>query len=1048
MYKIAHISDTHIRNLKYHDDYRAVFKQLYQTLRKEQPDYIVHCGDLAHTKTQLSPEYFDLASEFLDNLGNIAPLIIILGNHDGNLKNESREDAVSPIVKALNNPNITLLKDSGEYSPVKGLNFNVLSVFDRDNWIKPSTPSDINIALYHGSISGCLTASGWAMDLGDDTGSIFKDHDYAMLGDIHRPQALDRERRVWYCGSTIQQNFAEDPRKGLLVWEIEDKDKFSVRKVNLVNPRPFITVHLDNGKLPDIHVPRNARLRLISRKSIDVHRLRKACDMARSRWSPHSVTFLNRNESEALTSKQTYSNTVQENLRDISIQEKYIREYLKDYELEDEVMDEVLNYNKKYNQKAEEAEEVSRNVVWKIKKLKWNNFFNYGEENEINFDKLQGLVGIFGKNYSGKSSIIDAALYSLFNATAKSERRNVHVINQNRDKASGLIQIEAGGEVYQIARNLTKYDKRLKGKVTKEAKVELDFTRISDMEPLNGTTRNETDKNIRKKFGSIDDFFLTSMASQMEPLSFIKEGSTKRKEILAKFLDLEFFDRKFKLAKKDAAELRGVVKRMEGRDWASEIRKKRDILQEICEEIEVERASCENLNRFIERNKTELRVIEDSIAQIPAEVIDIDEVKADLRDKAFKIRDMLATNVSHADNKAKLSEELSRLKDELHRSPNIMGLEKQKAYHHELTQKRIKQSGVLKAAKLKLKNIQKKIKLLDEHEYDPDCQYCVSNKFVKDAHKAKSSMEQVQTSMDSAQSSLTETETMISVIAIEEIEKAIKNHHLLVKKVDQCESNIVNNDHVIRNNLSKIKLFETEVGILEDKEKLYNDNKDAIENLETLKREKVAIEKVLRKKASALTKCNKTMHDLYVEQGSTKQTIETLLEKQKELDAVQREWVAYDLFMQCMHPNGIPYVVIKNKLPLLNEEVSKILANIVDFEVFFENNDKKLDINIKHPYYDPRPLSMGSGAEKTLASMAIRLALISITNLPKSELFILDEPATALDHEHMEGFIRLLQMIKSQFKTVILISHLDSLKDVVDMTIDIDKVDGYAKVRI
>jgi DNA repair exonuclease SbcCD ATPase subunit len=72
--------------------------------------------------------------------------------------------------------------------------------------------------------------------------------------------------------------------------------------------------------------------------------------------------------------------------------------------------------------------------------------------------------------------------------------------------------------------------------------------------------------------------------------------------------------------------------------------------------------------------------------------------------------------------------------------------------------------------------------------------------------------------------------------------------------------------------------------------------------------------------------------------------------------------------------------------------------------------------------------------------------MISITNLPKSELFLMDEPATALDAEHMEGFTRLLDMIKVQFNTVIIISHLESLKDVVDMTIDIDKVDGYANV--
>ena len=68
-----------------------------------------------------------------------------------------------------------------------------------------------------------------------------------------------------------------------------------------------------------------------------------------------------------------------------------------------------------------------------------------------------------------------------------------------------------------------------------------------------------------------------------------------------------------------------------------------------------------------------------------------------------------------------------------------------------------------------------------------------------------------------------------------------------------------------------------------------------------------------------------------------------------------------------MHaPNGIAYDVIKKKLPVINEEIAKILANIVDFEVFFEDDGKKLNIFIKHPLYDPRPLEMGSGAEKTV----------------------------------------------------------------------------------
>ena len=80
MIKIAHFADTHIRNLKFHDEYRYVFNQIYKKLLRQKPDYIVHCGDLAHTKTQLSPEYFALASEFLKNLADIAPTYVILGN--------------------------------------------------------------------------------------------------------------------------------------------------------------------------------------------------------------------------------------------------------------------------------------------------------------------------------------------------------------------------------------------------------------------------------------------------------------------------------------------------------------------------------------------------------------------------------------------------------------------------------------------------------------------------------------------------------------------------------------------------------------------------------------------------------------------------------------------------------------------------------------------------------------------------------------------------------------------------------------------------------
>ena len=148
--------------------------------------------------------------------------------------------------------------------------------------------------------------------------------------------------------------------------------------------------------------------------------------------------------------------------------------------------------------------------MWRIKEIGWDNLFNYGGDNKINFEKLRGLVGIFGKNYSGKSSIIDSILFTMFNSTSKGERKNVHIVNQNKQSAKAKIKVEIGNEMVEISRNLNKYEKKLKGKVTTEAKTDLNFHNVTQDESLNGTTRNETDANIRKRLGTLDDFLLTS----------------------------------------------------------------------------------------------------------------------------------------------------------------------------------------------------------------------------------------------------------------------------------------------------------------------------------------------------------------------------------------------------------------------------------------------------------------------------------------------------------------------------------------------------------
>ena len=401
--KFAHISDTHIKNLKYHYEYRIVFEQLYQTLREQEVDYIVHCGDIAHTKTQISPEFVEMCSDFFRSLAEIAPTYIILGNHDGNLKNSSRQDALTPIVDALNLPALHLLKESGETHIDDKFCLNVLSVFDRDNWTKPSDTDKINIALYHGSISNCKTDMNWTMRNGEDTLTIFEDFDFAMLGDIHRRQYLDEVGRVWYAGSTVQQNHGETNDKGILIWDIQSKDDWEIEPIVLKNPKPFFTIPLTmKGRMPrKIDVPTGARLRLVSNNNLPLNVMKRAMDIAKHRFKPESISFLNRATGERGNVEDITDGLKTENLRDPKIQEELIDEYLKDYQVPSETLEKVYELNRAYNKIIEETEEVSRNVNWKLKTFEFDNLFNYGTDNSINFENMGGIIGIFGKIFSG-----------------------------------------------------------------------------------------------------------------------------------------------------------------------------------------------------------------------------------------------------------------------------------------------------------------------------------------------------------------------------------------------------------------------------------------------------------------------------------------------------------------------------------------------------------------------------------------------------------------------------------------------------------------------
>ena len=143
---------------------------------------------------------------------------------------------------------------------------------------------------------------------------------------------------------------------------------------------------------------------------------------------------------------------------------------------------------------------------------------------------------------------------------------------------------------------------------------------------------------------------------------------------------------------------------------------------------------------------------------------------------------------------------------------------------------------------------------------------------------------------------------------------------------------------------------------------------------------------------------------------------------------------------------GVPQEIISSALPKINSEISDILDGIAGFSVEIECDDTN-SVEIYLNYGDNRRLiELGSGMEKMIASIAIRVALTNISSLPKSSMFIIDEGFGALDESNLEACARLLRNLKSYFKNILIISHVDAIKDIVDNVIDIGWDDGFAKV--
>jgi DNA repair exonuclease SbcCD ATPase subunit len=1043
--KIFHIADIHIRNVKRHKEYRLVFNKMFDEIRKRGADdsIIYLAGDIAHAKLEMSPELVKEISWLFTECSKTCETILIAGNHDCNMNNSDRLDVLSPIVEALNLPNFHYLKDTQVYS-IGGVDFAVFSIFDkRENWPTADTLfGNKKIALFHGPVDSSQTDVGYVVSSRHFTTDMFDGYDLALLGDIHKRQEMISPKgcKVVYAGSLIQQNFGESLDKhGFLVWNL---DTMNYEEVDIPNDYGYYTLDINQGIVPNVNdIPTHCRMRVRFSNTDNVG-VKKAITDIKFKYGISDFTIIHTDTMSKSKTGNRNNKLEFDDVSDINYQNTLITDYIERMlpQVTNDEHKELERINTDINSRLVQSEQL-RNINWKPIKFEFSNMFSYGENNEINFGNLNGLMGLFAANASGKSSLFDAVSVCLYDKCSRAFKAQ-HIMNNQKDWFECKLHLQIEGVDYYIQRTAKVVNKG------KNVKVDVNFWKVEDgiEVSLNGTERRDTNHIISQYVGTYDDFILTALSLQSNNALFIDKSQSERKDVLAKFMGLDIFDKLYETAVEDSREMTVLIKNFKKIDFTTELADKKNEL--LHKEDVLSRLKTESDELTIQRDE-----IQNNISELNKSIVPID--------KNLDIVNLTKSKDDVDKNLQLITKQILEKESSILQNQNLLSEVSQSAVNYTtLNGKNIKEAKAdLDLHTQSLSEIERKIELIEEslkgnmeklshleaHEYDPNCKFCMNNVFVKDAISTKQKVNEQNEELEILQS---QQQSLIKQLDMYSDVDVYWSNYSNYNTTYQKGVIVLDRDSAELNSLKHRKeVIENQLETIDESIRKYYENEETISNnkkIETkiseLSKNKLKVDSEYR---SLTDKIMKVSGDI----GSITTFIESTETKMKEIQELEEKNKLYTYYMDAVKRDGVPYELITKALPVIESEVNNILNQVVDFSIVLETDGK--NINSKIMYEDQSwALEMGSGMEKFISGLAIRVALINICNLPRPNFLVIDEGFGTLDSDNLSSLFMMMQYLKTQFDFLWVISHLEQMRDIVDGLIEIRKENGFSKIKI
>jgi len=843
----------------------------------------------------------------------------------------------------------------------------------------------------------------------------------------------------------VQQNHGEVLEKhGYLLWDIPTR---TFTEHHIHNDYGFVTVDVVNGIIPswvfneiDTKLPKYPRLRLRftntegSDMKLIIAELKQLFKVA-------EITVTRTDTMGQLKTNSKLNKNIVGNVKDETFQNQLIRDYLKrQYLLEESELDKITDMNKELNTQIDDSDSMG-NILWTPKEFNFSNMFSYGEDNKVRFDKANGIIGIFAPNASGKSSLWDALSFCIYDKTSRTNSSK-NILNNRKDKFYCKFHFEIDGVSYFIERT-AKYVR--KGTAVK---VDVNFWKEDGGIPtsLNGEQRRDTNSNIEKYLGTFEDFVLTTLSLQGNNALFIDKSQSERKEILSQFIGVDIFDKLYQKAGDENRDNATLIRKFKRDDFTQKLADITDDLKSNGSEYKLAEIQLESSKLKEDGLNKEILKLNSKIVKLNADSgVTIDELESRLtilESKLTKLVENKHKTQERITQREELQITLEEILDEYNEEDLEEGISK-------LKENKIKQSKLesdIDKIKIKLDSLYERKEHLDSHKYDEQCDVCMENSQTIREQKAK-----VDSDIGDGESYLNEFDETLSTLML--TIDSLKGYEVEWDKYTNAKDKEDKLDREISQLINTLSTSETEEIRLETQvtqqkylideyyknEKQIKLNKEVRDEIVDVRSDLDKIKQIVKNSNADILSLNGRVSALQ----NQKETIEGRISEVKDLESQSK---LFDYYLNALGKDGVSYELIEKSLPMIEGEVNNILGQIVDFGMQLEIDGR--NINAYLVYGDQRwSLEMCSGMERFISGLAIRVALINVCNLPRPNFLVIDEGFGTLDSENLQSLFMLFTYLKTQFDFVMIISHIDSMRDVVDDLIEIKKVDGFSNVK-